>query len=183
MSILKSARCSIAGCARKHYAHRLCNLHYQRQYKYGSLELQRPQGNTPFAQRLKSCVRKANGCIEWVGGRTGYGYGQLKEGRRTRLAHRVAWELRYGLIPTELCVLHRCDNPACVNVQHLFVGTHKDNTADMIAKGRRKQGNQKLIRFRGEVRNVTQWALVLGISRSALEERLQKWPKTRALTK
>jgi hypothetical protein len=55
---------------------------------------------------------------------------------RMHLAHRVAWGLERGPIPEGLCVLHRCDNPPCVRVDHLFLGTVGDNNADRDAKGR-----------------------------------------------
>ena len=74
----------------------------------------------------------AKECWEWQGRKDKGGYGRLD----ARLAHRVAWELLEGPIPENLCVLHSCDNPSCVNPYHLFLGTQKDNVADMIAKGR-----------------------------------------------
>jgi HNH endonuclease len=74
-------------------------------------------------------------CIEWTKFRL-RGYGLQKFRGKTRLAHRVAWMLANGEIPDGLCVLHRCDNPPCVNVDHLFLGTHADNVADKMAKGR-----------------------------------------------
>lgn len=71
-------------------------------------------------------------CIEWPGKRHRNGYGQL--GRKT--AHRVAYECAHGPIPDGLHVLHRCDNPPCINPEHLFLGTHHDNMIDSMLKGR-----------------------------------------------
>jgi len=77
----------------------------------------------------------ANGCIEWVGARmqSGYGVFYLK---RSTVAHRVAWTIANGAIPEGMYVLHKCDNPPCVNIDHLFIGTLADNNHDKIAKGR-----------------------------------------------
>lgn len=75
-------------------------------------------------------------CQEWPKARNPKGYGRLLRRGRGYLAHRYAWEQAHGPIPEGLCVLHRCDNPPCVNLDHLFLGTIADNTADMVAKGR-----------------------------------------------
>lgn len=77
-------------------------------------------------------------CIEWDGAKNKGGYGRRFPMRGTpELVHRAAWEIVNGPIPPGMCILHRCDNRACFNVAHLFLGTQEDNMADMKAKGRR----------------------------------------------
>jgi HNH endonuclease len=78
----------------------------------------------------------ANGCIPWLAGKTLKGYGQFRIGLLRTTAHRAAWMMKYGDIAPGLSVLHKCDNPSCVNVDHLFLGTAQENTDDMVAKGR-----------------------------------------------
>ena len=78
-----------------------------------------------------------SGCFLWTGAVDGCGYGWIGARNRGMLrAHRVSWELHRGPIPLGMCVLHRCDNPPCVNPEHLFLGTQWDNTNDCKAKGR-----------------------------------------------
>lgn len=90
----------------------------------------------PFEERFWDNVNKTFNCWEWMTSTT-YGYGQtFYKGKNSR-AHRVSWELTYGEIPDGLCVLHKCDNPRCVNPDHLFLGTQKDNIHDMMRKGRK----------------------------------------------
>ncbi len=81
-------------------------------------------------------VDKGPDCWEWQGALNEWGYGITRSDNRTQLAHRVAWEAANGTIPDGLLVCHHCDNPKCVNAQHLFLGTDKDNTQDMVRKGR-----------------------------------------------
>ncbi len=77
------------------------------------------------------------GCLEWLAFRNAGGYGMFRVGGRTVFAHRVAWEIVNGPIPAGLVIRHFvCDNPRCCNVAHLLLGTHADNTQDMMSKGR-----------------------------------------------
>ena len=85
--------------------------------------------------RFWTKTRQVGLCIEWIAGCGVDGYGKFSICHKTYRAHRIAYFLYYGVDPKEL-VLHHCDNPICVNPQHLFVGTQKDNIHDMDTKGR-----------------------------------------------
>jgi hypothetical protein len=101
-----------------------------------------------FARRVGPPTE--TGCTLWTGHVDGNGYGHVVLGKReghgrSELAHRAAWILANGTIPGKLYVLHDCpggDNRACVNVAHLWLGTHADNMADMTAKGRQARGER-----------------------------------------
>ena len=75
-------------------------------------------------------------CLEWRGHRNKHGYGVKRFNKKTMLAHRVSYLISNGDIPDLMCVLHRCDNPCCVEPSHLWLGTHQDNMDDMNEKGR-----------------------------------------------
>ena len=86
------------------------------------------------AERFWSKVNKTEHCWLWIAYRERYGI--FKSGSKCIKAHRYSWVIANGDIPNNLRVLHRCDNPACVRPDHLFLGTQRDNILDMENKGR-----------------------------------------------
>lgn len=93
----------------------------------------------PFTEkqikRFWGYVEKTETCWLWIGYKTGRGYGAIEFNYKSYPAHRVSWYLAFGEMPT-VYVLHKCNNPICVNPEHLFLGTQFDNMRDMVQKGR-----------------------------------------------
>lgn len=87
---------------------------------------------------------EASGCYLWTGAHLPKGYGIIKRPgeRRQFYAHRLAYLIHKGEIPKGIQVCHSCDTPACVNPEHLFLGTRRDNQQDMKAKGRSLYGER-----------------------------------------
>lgn len=75
-------------------------------------------------------------CIEWKGAKKNEGYGYIKRNGKNVFAHRLVYEETYGPIPEGMVVRHSCDNPPCVNINHLTLGTQADNIRDMHQRGR-----------------------------------------------
>jgi hypothetical protein len=88
-------------------------------------------------RRIWTRIQRSPGCWEWQGQRSVYGYGTLSIKGKNKQAHRVVMELVTGEpIPPGMIVMHTCDNPPCVNPDHLKIGTQLDNVWDMMEKGR-----------------------------------------------
>jgi hypothetical protein len=126
-----------------------------------------------------SRLNSDTGCVEWVGSRNTGGYGHLMVHGKLRTAHRVAFEIAHGPLPEGAHVLHRCDNPSCINPEHLFLGTHCENMADMKTKGRNIsfQGERHacarlteeiVVRIRQDCRRHPEVAADYGVSRSTV---------------
>lgn len=97
-----------------------------------------------YERFIKRTHRSDTGCLVWAGAKTPKGYGNfggsIGKGKWAVYVHRVAWEYHRGPIPNGLCVLHRCDNPPCGEITHLFLGTKAENNADCWLKGRYSRG-------------------------------------------
>jgi len=91
-------------------------------------------------KRFWDKVNKTDSCWNWISYIQG-NYGKFWLNGGPKLAHRVSWELYNDAIPKDMYICHKCDNTICVNPNHLFIGTPKDNTLDMIKKNR--QSNRK----------------------------------------
>jgi len=101
--------------------------------------LETPKPKLSLEERFHRKYRVGdNGCWEWTSSKNPNGYGLVYAWGKTRIAHRTAYELFVGPIPLGLCVLHDCDNPSCVNYEHLKLGTFRENNIEAITKGRRK---------------------------------------------
>lgn len=130
--------CSVSDCKNKPHALGFCTKHYQRYKKTGSTNPQRCADGTPEERFWRFVDKKEkNQCWNWTGVKGSGERGRLKINYKFITAYRFSYELHKGEIPDGLFVLHSCDNPSCVNPDHLFVGTQKDNLDDREAKNRR----------------------------------------------
>lgn len=103
-------------------------------YKRSSVPGKYPRGT--LKERFEAKVQITPGCWIWKAWTRGNGYGGMNDDGRFLMAHRVSYELYVGPIPDGLIIMHKCDNPRCVNPDHLRPGTLSENTLDAIQKGR-----------------------------------------------
>lgn len=137
----KSPICSVDGCNRKRLSRGWCNMHYQRWLKYGDPLTKLTTLGLSQEERfwLKVERKGKHDCWLWTAGTDDDGYGIFgTTGTRAAKAHRVSYEFKYSPIAPNIQVLHRCDNPSCVNPRHLYRGTPMDNMQDKIIRGRER---------------------------------------------
>lgn len=139
--------CSVDGCekpcGKPHSSSaKFCEMHRARMRRFGTTD-EPPGAHAPAEVRFWKYVVKAgpDDCWVWTGAKAPGGYGVIGvAARKIRAyrAHRLSWEMANGQpAPDGMVVMHKCDNPPCVNPAHLKLGTYADNTADMMAKGRK----------------------------------------------
>lgn len=138
-------KCTVKDCDSAHYAKGLCNKHYIRSKSGQSLVEKSIYDETPLERFSKKFTKHESGCWLWNFPRPDGRANTFYFEERPQIAYRVAYKLFNGEIPHGICVLHSCDNGLCVNPEHLFLGTHQDNTNDMLSKKRHwaKCGEEK----------------------------------------
>lgn len=98
-------------------------------------------------ERFWSKVNKTDTCWLWVGAKDNNGYGAIRVNSKNINAHRFSYQILKGRIGNGLFVCHSCDNPSCVNPEHLFLGTNYDNVQDMVKKMRNTLGEKNGMSF------------------------------------
>lgn len=135
--------CDIEDCARPHYARGWCRMHYRRWKKTGNPVEVRALKQTHIADRLEAYSMPSGECRVWTRStdRSGYGRVYVDSERPRSQAHRAMWELHNEPIPAGLVIRHTCDNPPCIRLDHLEIGTVADNNRDKIERGRDVRGD------------------------------------------
>ena len=128
--------CGIPECGAKHHAHGRCKHHYDQIRKIVEADYEYMLG----ARIENNSKLMPSGCVEWQGAYYNSGYGCIKVRGQTKLVHRVVWERAHGPIPEDMCICHHCDNRRCIGLDCMFKGTAKDNSEDMVRKGRQASG-------------------------------------------
>lgn len=99
--------------------------------------------NSPVTmEEILACsIEQSNGCIEWTAGRNRKGYGVIRRNGRAAFATRWVMHLLFGFeLSSSKMVLHKCDNPPCINPDHLYLGTETENTRDKVSRKRHNFG-------------------------------------------
>ncbi len=141
-------QCSIENCIKLVSGRDFCSTHYARFKRRGSPYIVLTNyDKAPKYSSLKEYIESSfkinskNNCWEWLKSLKKTGHGNAWWNGKHEIAHRLSWMFYEGIIPDGLNVLHKCDNPKCVNPDHLFLGTYLDNNRDRKLKGRNANTN------------------------------------------
>ena len=169
--------CIIKGCDRKQVGQGLCMFHYLRLRRYGCTDDPKRTPQERFDENYDLVPETT--CWIWNKSCGPQGYGKISIDHKDIRAHRLSWELHHGPIPDGMLVCHHCDVPECVNPDHLFLGTAKDNTQDSIKKGRmtrmRSEDAYAVKLTRGKVAKIRQLR-ASGISYQGIANRFNVGP-------
>lgn len=126
--------------------------------------------------------RLESGCWKWKGAIHSEGYGKVRMNRKTIGTHRASWIISNGPIPDGHFVCHRCDNRYCVNPDHLFLGTHRDNMNDMSAKGRKFKTltPQEVLDIRKSTLDDKSTSLLYGVKKRVIRH-VRRYKETQAV--
>lgn len=178
--------CCVEGCQKPVNALGMCSTHYMQQRRAGLLPIgTRARGTAE--ERFLRHIEKTDSCWNWTGRLVGKGYGSLGlggAGAKGILAHRLSYQMHKGEIPEGMVVMHKCDNPRCVNPDHLDVGTQSQNIKDALSRGRKlmpthkvrgdecgasKLTSEQVLSIRASTLSLNEMAEQYGVSRSAIE--------------
>ena len=144
-------KCNVQGCNNMGALVKgMCRKHYKRLWRNGTLSPTK-QAQDSISERLDRWTDKygtvayegMSACWNWIGTKVRDGYGRISVNGKPKMAHRVSFELVNGMIPEGFFVCHKCDNPSCVNPEHMFIGSRLDNMRDKVAKGRAYTGESQ----------------------------------------
>lgn len=136
--------CTAEGCSSLSISRGLCGAHYMRGKRAG-LFLDVRRSEAPIEERFFRQIEKTDSCWLWKGRLVGKGYGSIGlggAGAKQVLSHRLSYEIHKGQIPDGMVVMHSCDNPRCVNPDHLEAGTQSQNIKDAFARNRKFPHNK-----------------------------------------
>lgn len=134
--------CSVSGCNGARRRLGFCHKHYYRYHRHGSTDATIIVGDDK-RRLLNNCKKSDSGCWEWQKSKYS-GYGKTFIKGKGKQAHRASWEIFVGDIPKGMQVNHKCHNRSCINPDHLYIGTQKENMKDMYDAGRdvKKKGSE-----------------------------------------
>jgi hypothetical protein len=152
-------KCQVHSCSKSVFAKGFCRSHYKCFNRIGKPVADRLtiHGSIEKKFAIRSQNRNENGCWIWSGSKDPDGYGNIRDGQKMKRAHRVSWELHNGPIPSGVHILHKCNNPSCVNPEHLKLGNHTENMQDRKANGRpwHSDNHKELMREKMKGRAIT----------------------------
>ena len=157
-------------CDRPAAGHGLCLMHYKRQIRRNQGKQERPKFDNLQDFFAFWSEKMPNGCIEWKS--KSPRYPRAKWGDKYHLVHRLSYTFHKGAIPEEMCVCHTCDNTFCINPDHLFLGSHKENMLDKCKKNRSftKLNTEQVIAILNDKRKQKDIAKDYNVSQTTISE-------------